>query len=125
MKSAITFLFMMVNLADFDRCIAINEKEGRKIRAYVADCLVWKGRHLAATKQLEKALVMLDTSLHLFPKSGNAYHDRGAVKMDSKDYRGTVEDFTLAIQYDEGNNRFGDSYLLRSRARSCVSSHSW
>src|SRR5580765_3962520 len=58
--------------ADFDRCIALDEKEGRKARFFVADRLVWKGRHLAATKQPQKALVMLDTALHLFPKSGNA-----------------------------------------------------
>jgi Flp pilus assembly protein TadD len=103
--------------ADFDRCVALDDKEGKKVRFFVADRLVWKGRHLAATKQPEKALVLLDVALQLFPKSGNTYHDRGAVKMDLGDYRGAAKDFTLAIENDEGNNRFGDSYLLRSRAK--------
>jgi hypothetical protein len=33
------------------------------------------------------------------------------------DYQGALKDFTLAIEHDQGNNRFGDSLLLRSRAK--------
>jgi len=37
--------------------------------------------------------------------------------MELQDYQGALKDFSLAIEYDEGNNTFGDSYLLRSRAK--------
>ena len=54
--------------------------------------------------------------LLLFPESGMAYHDRGGAKIELNDFSGAVEDLTAAIKHDEGNNQFGDSYMLRARA---------
>ena len=104
--------------ADFARCLALDKDKGERARFFVADRVVWKARELSMARDNEGAIRLLDAVIAVMPEAGMAYHDRGGAKLDLGDFAGAVEDLTLAIKHDQGNNRFGDSYTLRSRAYS-------
>ncbi len=103
--------------ADFNAAIAIDDEKGTKARFYIANRAIWRAREFNMKGQNTDALRIYDVLLTLYPKSGMAYHDRGGVKTDMKDFDGAIADLTKAIEFDEGNNAFGDSFTLRARAK--------
>jgi len=105
---------------DFQACIALDAKVGNKVRSAAVYALMRQARDASMQGDNKFAIKQLDGVLLMYPESGIAYHERGAEKIETKDYKGAVLDFTKAIKYDKGHNRFGDSYLLRSRAKDAL-----
>jgi Tfp pilus assembly protein PilF len=102
---------------DFEAAVKTDPEQGEKARFFVCDRAIWQARRLDMAQQYGAALKIYDALLTIYPRSGAAYHDRGGVKTSMKDYEGAIGDLTKAIEFDEGNNAFGDSYVLRARAR--------
>jgi tetratricopeptide (TPR) repeat protein len=103
--------------ADFTAAVALDAEKGGKARFYISDRAIWRAREFDMKGQKAEALKIYDVLLTLYPKSGMAYHDRGGLKTDMKDYDGAIADLTKAIEFDEGNNGAGDSFVLRARAK--------
>jgi hypothetical protein len=53
----------------------------------------------------------------LFPELGVAYHERGAAKLDLRRYDEAIADLDLAIKHDDWRNRYGDTDVLRAKAK--------
>ena len=102
---------------DFDAAIKVDEEKGKKLKFFIADRSIWRARELDMKKRYPEALKIYDVLLVLYPESGMAYHDRGGLKTTLGDYEGSIADLTKAIEFDEGNNSAGDSYVLRARAK--------
>ena len=102
---------------DFDAAVAVNPEKAAEMRYLIADRAMWRARGFDMEERYGEALKIYDVLLTLFPESGMAYHDRGGLKTSMKDYAGAIEDLTKAIEFDEGNNSAGDSYVLRARAK--------
>ena len=102
---------------DFDAAIKVDEEKGKKLKFFIADRSIWRARELDMKKRYPEALKIYDVLLVLYPESGMAYHDRGGLKTTMGDYEGSIADLTEAIEFDEGNNSAGDSYVLRARAK--------
>lgn len=105
---------------DFQSCISIDEKKGKHARFFAADRVLWRSRELSMKGDNKAAITLLDGVLTMYPESGMAYHERGGAKIDTGDYNGAITDLTKAIDHDSGNNRFGDSYELRARAKEAL-----
>jgi tetratricopeptide (TPR) repeat protein len=105
---------------DFRACIAIDEEKGQQVRFFAADRILWRARELSTKGDNKAAISLLDGVITMYPKSGMAYHDRGAAKIGTGDYHGAIADLTKAIEHDGGNNRFGDSHTLRARAKEAL-----
>jgi tetratricopeptide (TPR) repeat protein len=103
--------------ADFKAAVALDAEKGAKARFYISDRAIWRAREFDMKGQKADALKIYDVLLTLYPKSGMAYHDRGGLKTDMKDYDGAIADLTQAIEFDGGNNTNGDSFVLRARAK--------
>jgi tetratricopeptide (TPR) repeat protein len=103
--------------ADFKAAVGLDAEKGAKARFNIADRAMWRAREFDMKGQKGEALKIYDVLLTLYPKSGMAYHDRGGLKTDMKDYDGAIADLTKAIEFDEGNNTHGDSFVLRARAK--------
>jgi len=103
--------------ADINAAVRIDAAKGERFRFFICDRAVWRAREHDMNGRYDQALKIYDVVLSYYPKSGMAYHDRGAVKTSLKDYAGAIDDLTKAIEYDEGNNSAGDSYVLRARAK--------
>lgn len=102
---------------DFDAAIKVDEEKGKKLKFFIADRSIWRARELDMKKRYPEALKIYDVLLVLYPESGMAYHDRGGLKTTMGDYEGSIADLSKAIEFDEGNNSAGDSYVLRARAK--------
>jgi tetratricopeptide (TPR) repeat protein len=103
--------------ADFKAAVALDAEKGDKARFDISDRAIWRAREFDMKGQKAEALKIYDVLLTLYPKSGMAYHERGGLKADLKDYDGAIADLTKAIEFDEGNNSAGDSFVLRARAK--------
>lgn len=102
---------------DFEAAVRMDPERGKELRFVIADRAMWRARGFDMEKRYAEALEIYDILLELFPNSGMVLHDRGSVKTSMGDYAGAIEDLTLAIAFDEGNNAAGDSYVLRARAK--------
>lgn len=102
---------------DFAAAEKLDAEKGAKLKFFIADRAMWKARKLGMDGKQAEALKIYDSLIALYPKSGSAYHDRGGVKTALKNYDGAIADLTKAIEFDDGNNAFGDSYILRARAK--------
>lgn len=102
---------------DFAAAGKLDREKAAKLKFFLADRAIWKARKLEMDGHHEQALKIYDGLLVLYPKSAPAYHDRGCLKIDIKDYDGAIADLTKAIEFDDGTNAFGDSYTLRARAK--------
>ncbi len=104
-------------VSDFSAAAALDPEKGRKTKFQVCNRAIWHARELSMKERNTEALKIYDVLLTLYPESGMAYHDRGALKIDTKDYEGAIADLTQAIKHDEGNNSAGDSFSPRAKAR--------
>lgn len=102
---------------DFDAAIKMDQEQGEKLKAFVADRSIWRARELDMKKRHPEALKIYDVLLALYPEAGMVYHDRGGLKTSMGDFDGAIADLTKAIEFDAGNNSAGDSYTLRARAK--------
>lgn len=102
---------------DFDEVIKIHGEKGNKLKFFVADRALWKAREFDMKKRYPEALKVYGVLLTLYPQSGMAYHDRGGLRTSMGDFDGAIDDLTKAIEFDDGNNAAGDSYILRARAK--------
>ncbi len=102
---------------DFKAAAALDAKKEKDARFFVSDRAIWRARELDMKGGKTEALKIYDVILKLNPKSGMAYHERGALKIDLKEYDEAIADFTKAIEFDDGNNSAGDSFELRAKAK--------
>lgn len=103
--------------SDLKVAVDLDAEKAAKARFYIADRAVWKAREFEIKGRKIDAMKIYDTVLTLYPKSGNVYHERGGLKIDMKDYDGAIADLTKAIELDQGHNAYGDSFVLRARAK--------
>ena len=102
---------------DFNAAVKLDPEKGTKGRFQIVDRILWRARDLDIQGQKANALKIYDVLVKLHPKEGMIYHDRGGLKTDLKDYDGAIIDLTKAIEFDKGNNTYGDSFVLRARAK--------
>jgi tetratricopeptide (TPR) repeat protein len=107
-------------IADFAAIERLDPKDGSKTKDQIAQWLISRARGRSAGGDNSSAVKDLDMVLALFPKLGVAYHERGAAKTDLKQYREAVADFDQAIKFDSWHNRFGDSFVLRAKAKKAL-----
>lgn len=68
-------------------------------------------------QDMDTANKIIDALLVVSPSSGSIWHESGIARFRKQDYPGAISSFTKAIEFDDGNNKAGDSYAMRAAAR--------
>jgi tetratricopeptide (TPR) repeat protein len=102
---------------DFKKLESLDPKDGSRARPAVVQNLISKARAKTANHDEEAAIKDLNMALALDPGSGVAYHERGVANLNLKHYQEAIADFDSAIRNDKWHNKFGDSYVLRAKAK--------
>lgn len=103
--------------ADFDAAGRIDAKTAESVKQRISQDLITRARSKAINGDSAGAIKDLDMIIGLVPDLAVAYHERGAAKLATKQYKEAVADFDLAIKFDTWHNKLGDSHLLRAEAR--------
>lgn len=102
---------------DFTTIERLDPQNGPKAKQQIGQMLISRARSKSAAGENAAAVKDLDMVLGLFPELGIAYHERGGAKSDLKQYKEAIADYDLAIKFDAGHNKFGDTYTLRATAK--------
>jgi tetratricopeptide (TPR) repeat protein len=103
--------------ADFATMQRLDPSNGPKAKFEIAQGLLERARSKSAKHDNEGAVKDLDMVLAVAPRLGVAYHERGAAKLDLKRYKEAVADFDLALKDAAWHNKYGDSFILRAKAK--------
>ena len=99
-------------IAAFTRAIDKKDKDADLHYDYVM-----RGVALGKKNKYEQALADFDAALKLKPDDADARFRRGAMRFELKQYQGTIEDITAAIQANDQN---GAAYRMRGFSRNML-----
>lgn len=102
---------------DFKKLESLDPQDGSRAKPAVVQNLISKARAKSANHDEEGAMKDLNMALNLDSSSGIAYHERGVANLNLKHYKEAIADFDSAIKNNKWHNQFGDSYVLRAKAK--------